>query len=238
MLGPMKDNGTFAPWLGVFETLRVIDGVPLFVAEHRAELARAMEALGLKVDFDAEKARAELPSQSGRWRWIVTADGARTLFTAEEILPAEPVALSLSPVRVGSHNWDARFKTLSYLAHAQAAKTGATPEVILLNEEGHVASVSRGNIFWRTGNRLFTPAHEAGCRCGIVRGFVLKHQEVEEDHFPLARLQEADEIFITSSIKGIVSASAMEDRRLVDFTSGDGLRAVYAKAIAAQIQSA
>src|SRR5277367_3839574 len=116
----MKTSVDFAPWLGVFETLRVVDGVPLFMVEHRAELARAMEALGLKSEFDFEQARAGLPPLSGRWRWAVTPEGTRTLFTEEDKFAPEPVAVSVSPVRVGSCNWDARFKTLSYLSHAQA----------------------------------------------------------------------------------------------------------------------
>jgi len=47
--------------MGVFETLRVIKGKPLFVAEHLAEMQRAMDALGLKSDADFEAARAGLP---------------------------------------------------------------------------------------------------------------------------------------------------------------------------------
>jgi len=228
--------GDFAPWLGVFETLRVVEGVPLFVVEHRAELARAMEALGLTPEFDFEQARAKLSPRSGRWRWIATTDAVRTLFSEEPAPAAEPVALSLSPVRVGSRNWDARFKTLSYLSHAQAWKTGSTPEVVLLNEEGHVASASRGNIFWRKGDQLFTPAHEAGCRCGVVRGFVLKHRKVETGHFPWNDLREADEIFLTNSMKGIVSVNETEGRNLGAFSHADGLRGDYAKAVAAQLQ--
>src|SRR5471030_2359057 len=80
-----KESGDFAPWLGVFETLRVVNGVPLFVAEHRLELGRAMDALGLKSEFDFEQARAGLPPLSGRWRWIVTPKETRTLFTEEEL---------------------------------------------------------------------------------------------------------------------------------------------------------
>jgi branched-subunit amino acid aminotransferase/4-amino-4-deoxychorismate lyase len=38
-------SGNFTPWLGVFETVRVIDGVPLFIEEHRAEMERAAQAL-------------------------------------------------------------------------------------------------------------------------------------------------------------------------------------------------
>jgi branched-subunit amino acid aminotransferase/4-amino-4-deoxychorismate lyase len=231
----MKTFGDFAPWLGVFETLRVVDGKPLFFVEHRIELARAMEALGLKSEADFEQARAELPRASGRWRWMVTPEEARALFSEEEAASAEPVALSVSPVRVGSCNWDARFKTVSYLSHAQAWKTAATPEVILLNEQGHVASASRGNIFWRRGDRLFTPAHEAGCRCGVVRAFVCRQQKVEAGHFPLGDLLEADEIFVTNSMKGIVSMNDVGGRALGAFPIADQLRQAYAEAVAAQL---
>ena len=226
----------FEPWLGVFETLRVIDGVPLFVAEHRAELERAMEALGLKSDFNFEQAANKLPRQSGRWRWIVTPEETRTLFSEEKPAPGEPLALSVSPVRVGSCNWDARFKTVSYLSHIQALNVAPTPDAVLLNEHGHIASTARGNIFWRRGDRIFTPAHEAGCRCGVVRAFVLKHQKVEIGHFPLTDLLEAEEIFLTNSLKGIVSVNAIEKCKLTAFASAVPLRNEYEKAMAAQLK--
>jgi len=233
----MKAPVDFAPWLGVFETLRVIDGQPLFFAEHRAELGRAIEALGLKSDADFEQARAGLPPLSGRWRWIVTPEETRTLFSEEAAVTVGPLALSVSPVRVGSCNWDARFKTLSHLSHAQAWKTAATPEVILLNEQGQVASASRANIFWRRGEDVFTPAHEAGCRCGVVRAFVCKRQKVETGCFPLSDLLEADEIFLTNSLKGIVSVNSVEGRSLKAFPCADKLREVYAEAVAAQLRA-
>jgi branched-subunit amino acid aminotransferase/4-amino-4-deoxychorismate lyase len=234
----MKEAVDFAPWLGVFETLRVVNGVPLFVAEHRAELSRAMDALGLKPKADFEQAAIGLPPQSGRWRWIVTPEETRTLFSGEAAASAGPLALSVSPVRVGSCNWDARFKTLSYLSHVQAWKTAATPEVVLLNEQGRVTSASRANIFWRRGDQVFTPAHEAGCRCGVVRAFVFKRQQVETGHFPLSELLEADEIFLTNSLKGIVSVSDMQGRSLRAFPSADKLREAYAEAVAAQLKLA
>src|ERR1700683_836438 len=117
----------FAPWLGVFETLRVVEGKPLFFAEHRAELARAMEHLGLTSGTDFALEALKLPPQSGRWRWIVTPDETRMLFSEEAAASTEPVAMSVSPVRVGSQNWDARFQTLSYLSHAQAWNTAVAP---------------------------------------------------------------------------------------------------------------
>jgi branched-subunit amino acid aminotransferase/4-amino-4-deoxychorismate lyase len=228
-------SGDFAPWHGVFETLRVIGGVPLFVPEHRVELERAMDALGLKSDFDFVREAEKLPVQSGRWRWIVTPEETRTLFFEEPTPSQEPVALSVSSVRVGSQNWDTRFKTLSYLSHTQAAKTALTPEVILLNEHGHVASASRGNIFWRHKGLLHTPAHEAGCRMGVVRAFVLKQLMAETGHYRLNDLLEADEIFITNTIRGIVSVNNIEGRALSAFPSADELRSQYALNVAMQL---
>jgi branched-chain amino acid aminotransferase/4-amino-4-deoxychorismate lyase len=225
----------FAPWLGAFETLRVVRGRPLFVAEHYAELLRAAKALGLEVRFDPVQALEKLPPESGRWRWIATADGVHNLFTREEPAVAGPIEIAVSPVRVGTANWDARFKTISYLTHAQARRQAATPEVVLLNEHGHVASAAGANIFWSKAGRLFTPAHEAGCRCGVMRGFVLWREKAEVGHFPLEELLDAEEIFLTNSMRGIVSVSRVEDRPTLSTGVADRMRAAYEAAIAAQL---
>jgi branched-subunit amino acid aminotransferase/4-amino-4-deoxychorismate lyase len=227
----MSGMADFAPWLGVFETLRVVDGIPLFVEEHRTELHRAATALGLNVQLDLARATDELVKRSGRWRWIVSPEKTRTLFTEEATPRATPVGLGVSTVRVGSQNWDARFKTFSYLAHAQALAMGAAAEMVLLNERGEVASAARANIFWRKGERLYTSAHEAGCRCGVVRGFVLTLGPVEVGRFALDELVGADEIFLTNSLRGIVSVNALEGAPLADFSCADEIRKQYARAV-------
>jgi 4-amino-4-deoxychorismate lyase len=221
----------FAPWLGAFETLRVIDGVPLFVEQHLAELRRATTALGLNMNLDLSRARRELAGRSGRWRWIVDTKDTRTLFTEEPAPKVAAIELSISTLRVGSQNWDARFKTFSYLTHAQAATMSATAEVVLLNEHGQVASAARSNIFWRKGSRLYTPVHETGCRCGVVRGFVLGLGPVEVGHFALDELVGAEEIFLTNSLRGIVSVNALEGSPLSDFSFAKEVRRQYDRAV-------
>ncbi len=233
-----QSAGEFAPWMGVFETLRVVQGVPLFMGEHQRELGRAMESLGLESDFDFEKARAALPRVDGRWRWIVTPEGTRTMFTEEKHVEADSMELSVSPVRVGSCNWDARFKTLSYLAHAQAWKLKSTDEVVLLNEYGLMACASRANIFWRNKGQLCTPAHEAGCRRGVVRAFVSRNHNVRSGHFPSSDLLEAEEIFLTSSMRGIVSVHAIKGRSYKRTITADSLREEYEQYIVEQLAAA
>lgn len=226
----------FTPWLGVFETLRVVEGTPLFLDEHRAELQRAAAALGLTVALDLSHMKRQLESKSGRWRWIVDGTGTHTRFTAEEALPVEPIGLSISTLRLGSQNWDARFKTFSYLTHAQALATGATKEAVLLNEHGEVASAARANIFWRKGMRLYTPQHEVGCRCGVIRAFVLGLGPVEVGHFALDELVGADEIFLTNSIRGIVSVNALEGSPLADFSVANDLRRQYDRTVKSMVR--
>lgn len=231
----MSGMADFAPWLGVFETVRVLDGVPLFEEQHRIELLRAATALGLNVKLAPLHKSDELARRSGRWRWIVTPEKTRTLFTEEAAPSGQPVGLGVSTVRVGSQNWDARFKTFSYLAHVQALAMGSAPEMVLLNERGDVASAARANIFWRKGERLYTPVHESGCRCGVVRGFVLTLGPVEVGRFALDELVGADEIFLTNSLRGIVSVNALEGAALTDFSHANEVRRQYARAIKAQL---
>ena len=225
----------FAPWLGVFETLRVSQGRPLFASAHAAELQRAASALGFPVEIDLPGLTAQLPSLSGRWRWLATPRGLETFFAEEPEPSTAPLDLSVSPVRVGSQNWDARFKTVSYLSHVQALQLASTPEVVLLNEHRCVASAAHANIFWRRGDRLFTPDPEAGCRCGIIRNFILQRREVGLGHFDLDDLLAADEIFLTNSLRGIASVRSLEGRVVDSVEEAELLRSEYAAVIKKQL---
>jgi branched-subunit amino acid aminotransferase/4-amino-4-deoxychorismate lyase len=49
-------------------------------------------------------------------------------------------------------------------------------------------------------------------------------------------LLEADEIFLTNSIKGIVSVNEVQGRSMEAFPSADTLRDEYAQAVAAQLK--
>ena len=224
----------FAPWLGAFETLRVLEGVPLFLPEHEAELRRAAAALGL--GRFTMPGKSGLTKQSGRWRWLLTSGGLQTFFTEEAAPTDAPIKLTLSAIRVGSQNWDARFKTVSYLSHVQAARgAGEGTEAVLLNEHGEVASAARANIFWRRDNWLFTPSHEAGCRRGVVRNFIFACEKVESGRFPAHELLQADEIFLSNSMRGIVSVGQIDKRALSDFSAAEKLRAAYAAEVQRQL---
>jgi branched-subunit amino acid aminotransferase/4-amino-4-deoxychorismate lyase len=205
----------FSPWHGVFETLRVVEGRPLFLAEHEASLRESAATLGLGVTANLAARASSLAKQTGRWRWVVTRDGAFDFFNPEDVKPSAEYAILLAPQRLGSQNWDARYKTLSYLTHTQArqwARNHGADEAILLNENAQLASAAMANLFWVRGSKIFTPALEAGCRNGVIRQWILANEKVEQGLYPAADLDQADEIFLTNSLIGIMPVTSCGKR--------------------------
>ena len=225
----------FLPWLGLFETLRVIQGRPLFTAEHWDALRASAQELELVLPFDFRERASGLPKVDGRWRWIVTAETAFDRFDPEPDATPATLSLAVGEPRLGSRNWDARHKTLSYLTHwqgRQAAKASGGDEALLLNERDEVASGAMSNVFWVKGGRVFTPSPEAGCRRGVVRDWVLRtlHAVPEQVCSPLARVEEADEIFLTSSWIGVRPVTSLNGRSLPAGPVATGLHDLYRQA--------
>jgi 4-amino-4-deoxychorismate lyase len=98
------------------------------------------------------------------------------------------------------------------LASAETRDSGAT-EGILLDAEDHVISAIAANIFIIMEDRLLTPRLD---RCG-VRGIVRNHilagfgARCEQRRIMADMLHEADEVFICSSIRGVVPVTAIDD---------------------------
>ncbi len=229
-------ESSFHPWLGAFETLRVSQGTPLFVPEHAEALAQACRALSLPADFDFRPAAATLPPEDGRWRWVITPESSRHFFQPERISVSRGIALVPSEVRVGSANWDARYKTLSYLAHWQArvsAPRGA--EALLVNERGEIASGAMSNIFWVKGDTIFTPAPACGCREGVTRAWIRRAIGTRGVRAKIRELDRADEIFLTNSLRGIVPVTRWRERRLEPGPATKALQSLYRLACRAQL---
>lgn len=202
---------TFQPWLGLFESLRVVHGRVLFLEEHYHSFCQSAQDLDLGTPLDYRASADFLPPLNGRWRWVHGASGSQEFFQEETTTAPATFTLSLAPQRLGSANWDARYKTLSYLTHWQARKSVSTDEALLLNEHGHLCSGAMSNLFWITDGQFYTPALEAGCRNGVVRQWVMQQHPVLEVHTKLETLLAATEIFLTNSFIGIKPVTRLAD---------------------------
>ena len=186
---------------GVFETLLLVDGVPLFLREHverMTEGARTLKLDSAPNEGDVAAVLAELAMRNGALQGAGSArvtltrgSGPRGLaFTpnefastclitaaaAEGLETAEPVTLSISAHRRNEHSVCARCKTLNYLdnimAREEAVAAGAG-DAIMLNSAGRVACATAANIFVIRNGAVATPLLSEGALPGIVRGALL-----------------------------------------------------------------
>lgn len=91
-------------------------------------------------------------------------------------------------------------------------------EAISINERGHVVSGCLSNVFWIKDGELFTPKHSGvGIVEGTTRNFIIKIAKerginVRQVRKKINALEEADEIFLTSSGIGVCLVKRFDER--------------------------
>ena len=102
------------------------------------------------------------------------------------------------------------------LAVREAQAKGAA-EPLMLNERGHVAEGASANVFLVSGGALVTPPLSAGILPGVTRAVVLEIAPrigigAVEETVSVARLMEADEAFVTSTLKEVMPIATIDGR--------------------------
>lgn len=95
------------------------------------------------------------------------------------------------------------------------AKDAGFDEALLLDMHGNVAECSGANIFMEKDGKLFTPK-KGNIMAGITRATVLEICEdegipVEEKHFTLEELKQADSSFFTGTAAEVVGLKSLDD---------------------------
>jgi branched-chain amino acid aminotransferase len=126
----------------------------------------------------------------------------------EEGVPAAIVGLRrASPLAI-----DPYAKTGSHLPNVLAlkeARAAGAYEAFLLDEDGFVTEGSSSNVFAVRGGKVVTPPLAAAILEGVTRGVVLRLARsmgitAEEAPLRAEHLEDADEVFLTSTIREIV----------------------------------
>ncbi len=120
---------------------------------------------------------------------------------------------------------DPSAKTGNYLPHVLAlreARAWGSYEALMLDREGHVTEGTTSNVFAVRAGALLTPPLAIGILEGVTRGIVLelaRRLDLSAREVPLRPrdLEEADEVFLTSTVREIVPVT-----RLGDLPVGDG----------------
>jgi branched-chain amino acid aminotransferase len=222
---------------GLFEVLRTWDGVAIVLDAHLDRLYASAGALALGAVgrdrlagwVDAAIAVAP-PGGDHRVRIVLTRGpgalgsrlaelGAGRAIVIVEPLPAPPAELAVAvvdwplPRRASSSH-----KVLAYfdhvLARELAAEVGAD-EALRLDADGHVVEGATSNVFVVTRGTVATPPAAAGILPGITRAQVIAAcgqlgVPCVERTVTRSELELADELFVTSSLRGAVAVTRLD----------------------------
>lgn len=223
---------------GVFETLKVVDGAAFALTRHVDRLERSAAAMGLPAPDRAQvvtavhetvEANAPVLGALGRLRITYTAGDAPLGSDRGETGPTLVVAVSaMKPwpesAAVITVPWPrnersplAGVKSTSYaenvLALARAHDHGAG-EALMPDTQGRLCEGTGSNVFLVLDGRLITPSLATGCLAGVTRDLVLEWSGAIEFDVPVSALEDAEEVFITSSTRDVQPVHRVDSRSL------------------------
>ena len=218
---------------GVFETMRARHGTIFRLERHLARLDRGLTRLEIPAPRALREwtlsAAAECTAADAAVRVTVTRGPGTPGVTPPDhsqpsvIISAGPLptfAPSVYATGLTAHVVSGRrnefamtsgLKTLAYVdavAGLLEAKRAGADEALFLDTEGHCSEASSSNLFAWIRSTLVTPPPSCGALPGITREAVLELARTEgisvaERVLSLDDLHEAEEAFLTSSLRGI-----------------------------------
>lgn len=225
---------------GVFETLRVYDGVPFAWRRHYERLTYSAHGIGLPTPPSAElRAAAGAVLEANQLREArlrITVTGGEAPLGSERgeaaptvIVAASELALRPDVADVVTVPWArnergaiAGLKTISYAENVRAlayAREHGAGEAVFPNTRGELCEATGSNVFLVFAGVLHTPPGDAGCLLGVTRALVLELAAergiaIEEAALPLDALHRADEAFLSSTTREVQAIGRVDGQTL------------------------
>ncbi len=233
------DNRSFKWGDGVFETIKLVDGVLRLSGYHFERLFFGLQLLNIDPAFinkntltDQVLSLAEKNNckASARIRLAVFRDEKNTAAYSIEAASLDEtygqynengLTIGIYPFARKSCDGFSNLKTSNHLPYVMAgiyAKEQGWDDALVLNTDNHIADTSRANIFLVKGKDVYTPALNQGCVSGVMRRHVIDILEsgnyhLHQHHITEENLREADEIFLTNALIGIKWVGYYKDKQ-------------------------
>lgn len=244
---------------GVFETMRVHAGRVFRLDQHLARLERSLAQLQIPSSPELRQwidaAMSDVDGGDAAVRLTVTRGvGAPGLAPPADAIPTVLLVVSARPVvapatyerglaahiasgRRNEYAMTAGLKTVAYtdaVAALLEARQAGADEAIFLDTAGHCSEATASNLFVVSQGILITPPLTCAALPGITRSAVLELADTlevgaEERAFGLDDLLGADEVFLTSSLRGIAPVSRIDGRAIGDGSPGPLTRRIAAE---------
>ncbi|GMT43007.1 MAG: 4-amino-4-deoxychorismate lyase [bacterium] len=225
-------NGCLMAGDGLFETIKVLYGKPVWLEEHLLRMEKSARFAGINFDQSdsCTKLCEKLISKNeivegflritlsrktyamGRASADMMYKKVLVVITGANFLSDEKpykAAFATWPINESDpavgHKTTSRF---SLALESRKLERAGIDEILFLNTKDELAESTRSNLFWVKDKKLFTPAKRCGLLPGIIRAKVIENVgnigvEMETGRFFKTALMDADEVFLTNSLIGI-----------------------------------
>jgi branched-chain amino acid aminotransferase len=220
---------------------RVFIALPVDDATLRAEVERAVSASG------NDESYVRIVVTRGTGPLSLDPDSAThplRVVLVERVVPPPPeayakgiAAVLVSTRRAVDETAAAGAKVTNYLANLLAvreAKARGAQEALVVDARGHVVEGASSNVFVVHAGRVATPPEDAGILAGITRARMLAAAadlgiSLDQRELSVQDVLDADEVFITSSIRELLPVVRVDDRTIGSGTPGPVARALHAR---------
>jgi 4-amino-4-deoxychorismate lyase len=236
----VRDRG-FQYGDGLFETLRVVNGVCQYWQEHMDRLETGCQKLGLlfpgRALLETEVNTLNQSLDSSVVKIIITRGVTERGYRIDNtVLPTRVLLLDSMPQypaeyyrqgidlflcqqRLGNNPQLAGIKHLNRLEQVMARREWADEyqEGLLLDQFSQVGEGTMSNVFIIDGKALLTPKLERCGVHGIIREQILRQTDIpgikiKQEDFSIDRLLKADAVFLCNSLIGIWPVRSFEEQ--------------------------
>lgn len=221
---------------GCFEAVRAYHGRLFRLEDHLDRLGRS--AAALEMPFSHRKDVGEWMRQAAeragdcvvrvvltRGPAVAGAEGEGRCIVVAHPAPPRAEEMSLWPVPAPWHpagrSWDlAGAKTISYapnLAATRTAQRHGADDALLVSDRQVVLEGPTFSVAWCRGGELFMPPLALGILDSITRRVVLElWPGVEEAEIDVDALQQADEVFVMSTLREVTAVGAVGETQMTE----------------------
>jgi branched-chain amino acid aminotransferase len=225
---------------GIFETLRTYEDKKLFqVKEHIERLFDSAKQIDLKIQFSKTEITKMLKK--------ISAKSSHKLQLIKILAIENYLIITSSPLEINKSIYNGvkcmstissrslpEVKSISYIAsylsHERAVKKGFF-DAILIDKKGEVYEGAYSNLFWFEGNTLCTRKDDV--LPGITRNTIFKISpfKIKLKTIKLKDLKKKKEVFLTTSVKGIVPITQIDNSKIRNGKPGERTKLLTEKLI-------
>jgi len=213
----MIDTGYYYGY-GLFETILVREGIPIFVEAHLKRLNEGLMTIGINKEVSVEQVRqgilllkcynGALKINVSEKQVVLSVRG--TTYTAEHY--AHGARLKVSKVLRNPTSPLVYLKSMNYMDNIlemRQAKEEGWQDVLFTNYQGEVCETAVANIFFIKEGQIITPKVSSGLLNGVVRQWLIDTNQVIERVILAEEIPSMEGAFITNSLLGLMKVTTI-----------------------------